>query len=84
MVTPTWLVAVSLVLTAFVWLMLTHFGVVVGGLIFAPVLLGGAVATSAYGGGVTDARILLLLFGVTTVFLLAADYYDIFGLQGVI
>lgn len=80
---PGWLASTILMLAGLALILTGHFvGAYSAFLIFGILVLSLGITVSAYSGGVKHGLWLVGIFAAVSIFLIAVDVYNLFGLRG--
>ena len=80
---PVWIASTAIVLAGIGMILVGHFdGAYNAFIIFGAVVLALGITVSAVGGGLTNPWALIFIFSFLTIFLIAIDFYNLFGLRG--
>lgn len=82
MVNPLWVGSLALEASGIALLVLTHFGVLTGGLVIGPILMALGIGVTAYGAGAHHPLLILGIVGFFAILLELVFYFDIYGLGG--
>lgn len=76
---PVWLASITFNVAGAVALIVTHFGLLSGGLVIGPILFGVGITIGAVGAGLRNPWGVLIFMALVTFLLELVFYFQIFG-----